>query len=491
MKEIIIFSTLLLTMAPLTYGNNIKSPNVSGQFYSADPKKLTLEIEKFFSKATVSPKDKHVEMIISPHAGYVYSGGVAAYGFKSLSQKQYKTIIILAPSHFFRFSGVSIWDKGGFKTPLGIVQVDEAFTKRLLEVNEEFYFKPEVFEREHSLEVQIPFLQKTFKDFKIVPIIMGQANLDLCQKLAQSLRDIIGEREDVLIVVSTDMSHYHDDAFARKMDAATLVAVKNLEAEKIWHQCRVGTMEMCGFIPVTTALHYAKLKGLEEVDILKYANSGDINQDKDSVVGYSSVVFSKGESSSQEEQKNFNLSFEQKKKLIEIARSTIEMYIRTGKEIEFKENDPRLNEKQGAFVTLRKGGQLRGCIGNIISDAPLYLTVRDMAISSATQDHRFLPVKKDELKDIEIEVSVLSQPKQIFDVNQIELGVHGVIISKGFLNRGVFLPEVATDQGWNREQFLSYLCAHKANLPADAWKDPETKIEVFTTESFSEKDLLE
>jgi AmmeMemoRadiSam system protein A len=187
------------------------------------------------------------------------------------------------------------------------------------------------------------------------------------------------------------------------------------------------------------------------------------------------------------------LNEEQKKKLLKIARETIEAYIKERKRLNFKEDDPALLEHCGAFVTLRntKGNlqdeeSLRGCIGHIVSDEPLYKVVRDMAIASSTEDPRFPPVTAKELKDIKIEISVLSQPKKIKDVKEIELGVHGVIVQKGF-NQGVFLPQVATETGWNREEFLSNLCSHKAELPPDAWKDKDTNIYTFEAEVFEEE----
>ena len=152
-------------------------------------------------------------------------------------------------------------------------------------------------------------------------------------------------------------------------------------------------------------------------------------------------------------------------------------------------DDARLSLEEGAFVTIHKNGNLRGCIGNIIGRQPLYQTVRDMAISSATKDPRFPSVTVGELEDIHVEVSVLSKPKVITNVDEIQLGVHGVIVSQGPFHTGVFLPQVAEETQWTKEEFLSHLCSQKADLPADAWKDPKTKIEIFTAEVFSEKDV--
>ena len=473
-------------MTPLSFGAQyIKEPNVSGQFYSADPRKLAQDIAAFFSSASVNPFDKKVEVLISPHAGYAYSGGVAAYSFKAVSKAHYNTIVVLGPSHFFDFVGISVWNKGGFTTPLGVVAVDEDFSNQLMALNENFRFKPEVFEREHSLEVELPFLQQTFQNFKIVPILMGRPDLKVCQDLALALDQLIGKREDVLIVVSSDMSHYHSDVFARVMDHVTLEAIKAVRVDHLWTQSLSGQMEMCGFVPVTTALLYAKKRGLNHVDILKYANSGDVTGDKDRVVGYGAVVFYKEGS---EAHSMAVLGIEQKKRLIHIAKETIKAYVEEGKTLAWSESDQRLSVEEGAFVTIHKSGRLRGCIGNILGKGPLYQTVGDMVIAAATRDPRFTPVRKEELNDIEVEISVLSKPRRVRDAGEIEMGVHGVIVSRG-LNHGVFLPQVATETGWNKEKFLSELCSQKAGLPADCWKDPDTTLEIFTANVFGEKDV--
>jgi AmmeMemoRadiSam system protein A len=347
--------------------------------------------------------------------------------------------------------------------------------------------------------VEIPFLQKAFTDFKIVPVIMGQPSFALLEKFAATLKEIISDRSDVLIVVSTDLSHYHDDATARVMDDVTISTVKELDAKKLWDGCRSrSSMEMCGYVPVTAAILYAQKQGLKHAQVLRYANSGDIIGDRDRVVGYASIVICRDvpagpplrdAAAKARAVPGVSLGIDQKKRLLQIAKETIYAYVSTGKVAEVKETDPRLMKDEGAFVTIHKAGRLRGCIGNIIGRQALYLTVRDVAISSATDDPRFPRVTKEELGQIEVEISVLSKPRVITDVGEIVLGQHGVIVSQGPFHQGVFLPQVATETGWGREEFLSQLCAQKAGLAPDAWKNPKTKIEIFSAEVFSEKDL--
>ncbi len=473
-------------MSP-AFAENIKLPNVSGQFYDADPKKLSASITTYLKAAGVTPGVEHVDILIAPHAGYVFSGPVAGYSFKAVSQKEYKTIILLAPSHFYDFAGVSVWTKGGFQTPLGIVQVDEEFTSRLIQIDKKYSFDPQAFEKEHSLEVEIPFLQKTFSDFKIVPLILGQMSFAACEELANALNLLIADRKDILVVVSSDMSHYRDGKTARVMDHETLEIINQLKAKELYLQCALGKLEMCGFVPVTTALLLAQQRGLK-AQVLKYAHSGDITGDNNRVVGYGSVIFYTSQNSPKENKFSQALSKEQKINLLKIARQTIEEKIANNKILDIVIADQRLASPEGAFVTIHKDGQLRGCIGHIVSDEPLLKTVRDMAIASATADPRFSPLNTDELKSFEVEISVLSRPWRIKNVSEIQMGVHGVILSRG-KGHGIFLPQVATETGWSREKFLSELCSQKAGLPADCWQDPKTIIEIFTADVFGDKNI--
>ncbi len=242
---------LVVFLNPLyTWGEEmIKAPNVSGQFYDSNPARLSGMISTFFENARVTPSDKNIEAIIAPHAGYVFSGPVAAYSYKAVSKKQYKTIVIIAASHYFSLPGVSIYKEGFFQTPLGDIEVDVEFAKKLINYDSKFVFEPRIFEQEHSLEVQIPFIQSTFKNVKIVPIIIGQPQYETIEKLAKGLNEIIGERSDVLLVLSTDMSHFHDDITARKIDSYTIEAVKEMDAKKIWQECGNRTLELCGYMP--------------------------------------------------------------------------------------------------------------------------------------------------------------------------------------------------------------------------------------------------
>lgn len=478
-----------MAISTQSWGDMIKEPNVAGGFYSADPKELSDSIDYYEQSTGPVPTDRKVLIAISPHAGYPYSGPVAAYAYKAISRNHYKTIVVIGPSHFHAFEGISIWPKGAFKTPLGVIPVDEDFAQALLKENTaEFHVLPEIFSPEHSIEVELPFLQKTFDNVRIVPILMGDPDPQVCRDLAVALDKLIGTRDDVLILISSDMSHYYTYDVANQMDALSLKAIQEIDPKKFFEGCISRKMEMCGFVPVTTALLFAKLRGIKHVEVLKHANSGDTSGDKSRVVGYSSVIFYSdllGQADPPDEESRV-LNPAQKKELLKIARNSIESFVKTGKAPDINTKDARLNEIQGAFVTITKHGALRGCIGNIIGQEPLYETVRDMAVAAASQDPRFSPLTAAELKDIDVEISVLSKPRSVKDASEIQLGKHGVIVSKDG-HQGVFLPQVATETGWSKEEFLAQLCSQKAGLPAEAWKDPDTALYVFTADVFSEK----
>ncbi|MDD4879763.1 MAG: AmmeMemoRadiSam system protein B, partial [Candidatus Omnitrophica bacterium] len=482
-KKLFFLAALLSLASPVFPKDaDIQKPAVAGSFYPAESVLLAGQINNYLNDAKPEPVNGNIIALISPHAGYIYSGPVAAYAYKAISGKQYDTIVVIGISHHVLFDGVAYLEKDFYRTPLGDVPIDLEFTRKLARAEKNVLCKnPHAFEEEHSAEVEIPFLQMSVKDFKIVVLLMGRPDYVTCNKLARGIVKTIKESgRRALIVASTDLSHYfkYDDAIAK--DRVTLSELLNFDASRFAEAASAGECQLCGSGPVVTAMIVGKDLGADKIQILKYANSGDTAGDKSRVVGYASAVIYK----SKEEERMLNSG--QKKELLNIARKTVESYVKNGKVPEFKEVDPGLLSQEGAFVTLHKKGELRGCIGNIIGSQPLWMTVRDMAVESSTKDPRFEPVAPDELKDIKIEISVLSQPKLVRDINEIKMGTHGVIVKRGF-NSGVFLPQVATETGWSRDEFLSNLCAHKAGLPADAWKDKKTELYTFTAQVFGEE----
>lgn len=457
----------------------IKYPNVSGSFYPSNPKALSEKIDSYLKNAIVPEISGKIIALISPHAGYEYSAAIAAHGYKLIQGKQYKTVIVLAPSHSYGFNGISIWPEGKFITPLGDIEVDADFASQIMKKLDWAKFIPEAFAKEHSLEVQLPFVQKVLPTAKIVPIVMGSPSLSNAEELAAVLKEIIGQREDVLIIASTDLSHYHTYQEANLIDKTTIGYFQGIDCKGLWKADLSGDAELCGIAPVMTVLSYGKAIQAK-IKILKHANSGDVTGDFSRVVGYVSAILYREDNPKGDSM----LTTEQKKTLLKIARESMENYVTSRKRKEFTVDDPVLARHQGAFVTLNKSGLLRGCIGRIVSDSPLYEVVSDMAIEAAIDDPRFPPVNAKELKDIKIDISALSPIEEIKDVNKIEVGKHGIIVRRGFF-QGLLLPQVATEYGWDRETFLKHTCL-KAGLPEDAWKDKSTQISIFSAEVFSE-----
>lgn len=477
------FAFCLLSFTFVCYARDIKHPNVDGAFYPDKPRELSQMIDTFLNLANPKAPEGNIFALISPHAGYEFSGSTAAFGYKLLKDKPYKTVIVIGPSHRYGFSAVSVYPEGIFRTPLGDLEIDSGLTQKLLNKESDILFEPRAFAQEHSVEVQLPFLQTVLSSFKIVPIVMGDCRFSTCQKLANLLKQAIGDRQDILVVASTDMYHGYDYQEAEVIDNLTMSYLNNMDAEGLYNGLREGKLELCGGLGVVSTLLLAKELGHHKLNVLKYTNSALVTGKKVKgiwTVGYVSAAID------QEKGEKAMLNKNQRKRLLEIAHSSIETYLKTGKKLEVTENDPVLLKQMGAFVTLHEHGDLRGCIGNLIGNQPLYLTVRDMAVEAAVDDPRFSPVQLTELENIEIEISVLSPLERVDSADKIELGKHGVLIRRGF-NSGVFLPQVATETGWSKEEFLSYLCAQKAGLSASAWKDKSTEIYVFTAEVFSEK----
>lgn len=473
------------------FSQGIQEPNAAGAFYPKDHRELSSMIDGYLSEAIAERPDGEIFALISPHAGYIYSGKIASYGYKSIKGKSYKTVVIIGPSHHYYFKGASVYPRGSFRTPLGDVEVDSAFSLSLLNQDKEIVSKTDVFNNEHSIEVQLPFLQRVLTGFKIVPILMGDSSFLTCQRLAWLLKKQIGDRKDVLVVASTDMYHGNDYKEAERIDSLTIEMLKNMDAQGLYSGFALNKLQLCGGFPVVTVLMLAKSLGHNKLNVLAHANSAQITGNITKgvwTVGYTSCVIDRPSQGGAKEQGEINmLDKSQRNRLLQIARASIETYLKTGKKLAVSESDSFLLQKMGAFVTLNEHKQLRGCIGNLVGTQPLYLTIRDMAVEAAVGDPRFAPVEQGELKDIEIEISVLSPLERVDSADSIQLGKHGVLVRRG-INSGVFLPQVATETGWTKEEFLSNLCAHKAGIPANAWKDKSTELYIFSAEVFSEKE---
>lgn len=480
----------------VTTGEPLQEPNVSSRFYPGDKAGLKRMVESYIDAANPRTEKGVIAGLISPHAGYIYSGSVAAFGFKLLRECKYKTVIILAPTHNYDFFGFAAYDRGNFLTPLGKIPVDSEGVKILKKDCPQLKIDYSMFVKEHSLEVQLPFLQSVLRNFKIIPIIIGTADMDDCRMLARAIKKIYSPGK-TLIVASSDMSHYHPYKEAVAMDDKTMSFVEKMDTNGLIDALSKGKNELCGGWPIITTMLFMKEIKASPL-VLKYANSGDTSGVKDKVVGYFSVAFfdegkvcveNQGKKEMKKVKSEDFITASDKDMLLSMARKTLEEYLKTGKVPDFFKDKPvpeNLKKEAGMFVTLHKNDNLRGCIGYVLPRGPLFSSVVDLAISSATRDPRFPPVKYDDLKDIHIEISVMSPLKKVENTNEIVMGKHGVYVKKGF-NSGLFLPQVATETGWDKETFMAELCRGKAGLPANAWKDKNTEIYIFTADIFGEE----
>ncbi|MGA2317072.1 MAG: AmmeMemoRadiSam system protein B [Thermodesulfobacteriota bacterium] len=466
----------------------IREPALAGSWYPGDPEILSRDVKRYLENAKKEKVDGEIVALVSPHAGYMYSGQVAAHAYKLIEGKSFDTVVVVGPSHRFPFKGASLWDRGGFRTPLGVVPVDDELSKKLMEKRKEIRFIPEAHNQENSLELQIPFLQTVLKSFKLVPIAMEPDwSWETCQYLASAIAETVRGKK-VLLVASTDLSHYYTYNIAIELDRIFLNHIERFDIEGLNRDLKSNRTEACGGGPVVTIMLAAKTLGANQGKVLKYLNSGDVTGDRSRVVGYAAGVFYKtvgGKEKMKEEKKvgvDLGLNEEEKKTLHHIAKTVIENKARGKAVPEFKIESHILKENRGAFVTIQKKGQLRGCIGYIEGHGPLHKTIEEMAEAAAFRDPRFSPVKEKELPELDIEISVLTPLKRIKDVNEIQVGKHGIYIVRGMW-AGLLLPQVATEYGWDRLAFLEHTC-QKAGLPPNAWKEKDIEIYIFSADIF-------
>jgi len=476
----------------------IRPPLVAGAFYPADPNELGKMIDGFLAQASPEKLDGNLVALICPHAGYQFSGGVAAYSYSQLKGRSYDRVVVLAPSHYESFPFSSIYDGDAYHTPLGDVPVDHDFAARLVKLSSSIKISDRGHGRvemrgqqygEHALEDQLPFLERVLGQFKMVPIVMGDISYDNCRALGMGLAKAI-EGTNTLILVSSDLSHYHTYDDAERMDHQILKTIldwdyltlsQNLE-RNLWNG-------PCGGGPIVAAMIAADRLGAHHAQLLKYANSGDVTGEKSRVVGYGALAIvadnEKENKKHGHKSAEFSLTPAEKQELLKIARQSVEVAVREKKILPVSSSEPEaLRDARGAFVTLKEHGDLRGCIGYMSPVKPLAETVRDVAAYAALEDRRFRPVNSDELPLLEYEISVLSPLRKVEDVNQIHVGQHGLLIRKGEY-QGVLLPQVPTEEGWDRKTFLEQVCL-KAGLPGQAWKDEDADLFMFTALVFDE-----
>lgn len=472
MKRCIFASVFVLCIIlSFAWPQGIRKAVWAGKFYEGQAKALSAQIDHFLQSAegNLSPSGSILALIV-PHAGYIYSGKVAAQAYSLVRRQDYTAVVIIGPSHHYGFEGCSIYPKGGYETPLGVVEVDSSLAAELSKASG-FSYIPEAHQNEHSVEVQVPFIQKVLPEAKIVPIVMGFPQKKTISSLAEALHKVLSGQK-VLVIGSTDMSHFLPKAKANKQDAKTIDLIRIFKIDTLIRKLERRENILCGGGPVASLLLYAKKSDSARIEVLSYADSSDAGGPESQVVGYMSAAVS-----ASAQVHSFSLTAEEKSQLIQLARSAIRMFVAGEKIPNDHPQSPALLEKKGAFVTLKKHGRLRGCIGFIQPLFPLYETVIQAAVYAAAKDVRFQPVKASELEDLEIEISVLSPMEKIRNPNLVKVGQHGLFVSKGG-EQGFLLPQVPVENGWTRTAFLEQACM-KAGLLPDAWKHG-ADIYVFT-----------
>lgn len=472
---------------------SVRKPAVAGTFYPSSAKEILSMAQEWLHPAE---DGKAPQAIIVPHAGYVFSGEVAASSFNRIPKGHpYKRIFLLGPSHRVGFSGASVDTLYAYaETPLGRVPIDIETGKELTK-KASFTCRNDAHDREHCLEVQLPFLQMMYEDVPpVVPIVIGTQRLEILEDIADALEPYFNEEN--LFVVSSDFSHYPSYKDAQASDLYLANAIEQGGLEEFLKALRyIRKMDFtgqdtaaCGACAIAVLLSMMDAQGRDqfEADHVMYRNSGDSPYgEKDRVVGYNSIVFTRN-AKPQTDGHLFHFSDEEKKGMIAAARSAIYSALR----LDYDGDDTPvgiLKEKgYGVFVTLHLNGRLRGCIGRFTSSDSLHETIRDMARSAAFSDPRFPSLSRSEAPRIDIEVSVLSPLKRIDSIDEFKLGRDGIYMIKGS-RHGTFLPQVATETGWSTEEFLGHCAQDKAGIGYYGWKDAE--LYTYQTEIVNESDL--
>jgi AmmeMemoRadiSam system protein B/AmmeMemoRadiSam system protein A len=488
----LIFVLLSIFVTMETYSQNKttdRQPVAAGRFYPADKETLTKDLSRLFESCKKSPGNLDVRAIISPHAGYIYSGKIAAAAFSAIPKNSvYKNIFIIGSSHVMAFEGASVYNSGDYITPFGNIIVNRDIANKLISENKVFNFPTNAHLQEHSIEVQLPFIQYYFTDKPlIVPIIIGTNNENTVKKIAEALRPWFTSEN--LFIISSDFSHYPPYKEAIETDYLTALSIVSGNPQTFLRTLKKNSSKqipglvtsMCGWTSCLTLLYLAEGNNQLEFNLIDYCNSGDSPYGgKNEVVGYHAIAII--EKNQKKESKNeagseFSFTEEEKNQLFTIAKNSIRSMLydnkRTG--IDEKIISENLKKQMGAFVTLKINGELRGCIGRFISTDPLYEVVKASALSSAFEDPRFSPLTKKEFEKTDMEITVLGPLKKINNISEIVLGKHGIYIKKDFRS-GTMLPQVATENGWTVEQFLGFTSRDKAGLGWDGWKDAEIFI---------------
>jgi len=455
----------------------------AGTWYPDDPAVLRKDIEGYFEQAPKAALPGPPVAVIAPHAGYQFSGRCAGAVYAHLRGRDIRRVMVLAPTHHVRMHGGSIPAVDFYETPLGRIPLDREACEAILE-SPLVKTVPAAHRQEHSLELQLPFLQTALKEFTLIPVVLGGLDAKEQRQLAHLLRDYLDAH--TLVVASTDFTHYgrgfgyvpfteNVRENIEKLDRGALAHVLGRDAEGFRQYVAKTGATICGRTPVAVLLEMLPpdCRG----KLIQYYMSGDLEGDYGHTVSYAAAAFTIGPG---------EVSAAGRKRLLEIARATLRATAAGEKPPDFDVDGEELQARRGVFVTYKIEGRLRGCIGRFEADLALWKAVREMAVASARHDPRFKPVTEREEPKIDIEISILSPMTRIEDPLNFIPGVHGLTIRSG-RRSGTYLPQVAAEQGWDKRTFLSHLCRHKIGLSADAWKDKDTEVSIYSAQVFGDK----
>ncbi|MFC1957286.1 AmmeMemoRadiSam system protein B [Chloroflexota bacterium] len=422
----------------------IRNPVVIGQFYPESPDRLRSMIAELVDEKA---EKEEVIGLLSPHAGYIYSGAVAGATISRIKFKD--TFIIIGPNHTGNGKPFSIMTEGVWKTPLGEVEIDSELGERILASSEYLQEDSAAHQYEHSIEVQLPFLQYFKPDIKLVPIVFALASGDIYKEIGKGIAQAIKElNKEVVIIASSDMTHYEPQESAQEKDARAIEAVLNLDEDKLLERVQQLNISMCGYAPAVALITAARELGTVEAELVRYQTSGDTSGDYGSVVGYAGIIL-----------KSTRLS-----PLAQLAKDTVETYIREGKVPEVKELTPEMKGRAGVFVSIHKFDELRGCIGTFEPHSKnVAEEIIDNAVSSATRDPRFSPISSNELEGLSYSVDVLTKPEPVESRDQLDPKKYGVIVEAGF-RRGLLLPDL---EGVDSVDYQIDICRQKAGIMSD------------------------
>lgn len=423
----------------------IRKPVVAGHFYPKSPSQLEEMIAGMVDEKATK---EEVVGLVSPHAGYIYSGPVAGATISRIKFKD--TFIIMGPNHTGMGKPFSIMTEGVWQTPLGDVEIDSELGRRILVSSAHLEEDLEIHQYEHSVEVQLPFLQYFKRDFRLVPIVLSHADDDVYKEIGRGIAKAIKESgRDAIIIASSDMTHYEPQASAQNKDSQAIEAILALDEDELLRRINEFNISMCGYAPVISLISAAKELGAKGAELIKYQTSGDTSGDYSSVVGYAGIILKSAEMSP----------------LVKLAKGTVETYVRKGKITQPPDKlTSEMKKQAGVFVSLHKFGQLRGCIGTF---EPTQKNVAEEiianAISSATRDPRFPTVAPNELKDLEYSVDVLTKPRPVKSKARLDPKKYGLIVECGF-RRGLLLPDL---EGVDTVDQQISICRMKAGIMPD------------------------